>query len=305
MKIDRLLAILMKLINKDKVTARELSEQFEVSVRTIQRDMDTLILAGIPLYADVGVNGGYQLIDNFKLEKGFLNREEATILFTFLKGLEGITPYSEVDSIYNKFSSLNFDGMGNSNLIVRLHPDDNTSNFKDNLSLLSKASVEQLKIKMTYYDVNFNITTRVLSPYTLALLGSTWYVYGYCEIRSDFRMFKVGRIADCQLTGESFELIETPEQMPWDTDMENEGKKEVIILEIDKGIKSILPDYITPSNCQILKDKILVNLHFVINDWLYSQLVSLVPYVKILKPDSLRKDFIKRLKESIKDNSSE
>ncbi len=85
MKIDRLLGILIQLINKDKVTAKELAEHFEVSVRTIQRDMDTLNMAGIPLYADVGKNGGYALLDNYKLNKSFLNRSEANILIKFFR----------------------------------------------------------------------------------------------------------------------------------------------------------------------------------------------------------------------------
>ena len=147
MKIDRLLGILIMLINKKKVTARQLSEHFEVTARTIQRDMETLSLAGIPLFADVGVKGGYQLMENFTLEKGFLNKDEASILFTFLKGLEGITPYSEIKSIYNKFSNLDLHGLSNSKLIVKLHPDDNSSDFRKHLTILSKASDNQLKGK--------------------------------------------------------------------------------------------------------------------------------------------------------------
>ena len=287
----------MMLINKKKVTARQLSEYFEVTVRTIQRDMDTLSMAGIPLYADVGVNGGYQLQDNFRLEKGFLNKDEASILFTFLKGLEGVTPYSEVNSIYNKFSSLDFHELDNSKLIVKLNPADNTSNFKDHLSLLSKARVKQLKLKITYYDVNFNITNRIICPYLLALLSSTWYVYAYCDLRSDFRMFKVSRIADCELMDEPFEIKDMPKQLPWETDTEGDGKSEEIILEIDKNLQNILPDYINPSNCQVFEDKIIVHLNFSIDEWVYSQIMGLVPYVKIIQPDSLRKGFVERLKK--------
>lgn len=305
MKIDRLLGILMMLIRKDKVTARQLSEYFEVSVRTIQRDMDTLMMAGIPLYADVGVNGGYQLLDSFRLEKGYLSREEASILFTFLKGLEGITPYSEVESLYNKFSSLNNHGLDHSRLIVQMYPDDNRSELKEYLSLLSKACIQQVKVKMSYYDVNFDKSNRVICPYSLALLSSTWYVYGYCDLRSDFRMFKVSRIADCQCTDETFELLPLPKQMPWDTEMDQSGQREEIILEIDRNLQGKLPDYFTPNNCQVFDDVIVAHLNFVINDWIYSQLMSLVPFVKVIKPDSLRHGFVERLMKSVHSNSPE
>lgn len=71
MKIDRLFSILMIIINKEKITAKELSEHFQVSVRTIQRDIDTLSMSGIPIYAEIGKNGGYQLLDNYKLDMNF------------------------------------------------------------------------------------------------------------------------------------------------------------------------------------------------------------------------------------------
>ncbi len=305
MKIDRLLGILIMLINKKKVTARQLSEYFEVTTRTIQRDMDTLSMAGIPLFADVGVNGGYQLLDNFRLEKSFLNKDEAAILFTFLKGLEGVTPYSEVESIYNKFSSLYFNELGNNKLIVKLNSADNRSNFRDHLSLLSKAIDKQQKIKITYYDINFNITTRIICPYSLLLLSSTWYFYAYCDLRSDFRMFKIKRLADCELIEEFFELLQIPETPPWETDEKIDEKKEEIILEIDRNLQNKLPDYFDPSKCQLLEDIILVHFHSSIDEWLFSLIMGLVPFVKIIKPDSLRKDFVKRLKKSINYNSPE
>jgi len=305
MKIDRLLGILMMLINKKKVTAKQLSEYFEVSVRTIQRDMDILNMAGIPLYADVGVNGGYQLQENFRLEKGFLNKDEAGILFSFLKELKSVTPHSEVKSIYNKFSSIDYHELDNNKLIVKLNPAFNTSRFRDHLSLLSKARDKQLKIKMTYYDVNFDITTRIISSYSLVLISSTWYVYAYCDLRSDFRMFKVNRIADCELMAESFEIKEIPKQLPWETDSGSDRESEEIILEIDRNLQNILPDYFEPSNCQVFEDKIIVHLNFAIDEWVYSQIMGLVPHVKIIKPESLKKGFVERLKKSIRNNSHE
>ena len=305
MKIDRLLGIVIMLINKKKVTARQLSEYFEVSLRTIQRDMDTLMMAGIPVFADVGMHGGYQLVDNFKLEKGFLSRDEASILLTFLQELEGVTPYSEVDSIYNKFSSLGSVGLDHSKLIVRLHADNRSGAMKEHLALLSRASVEQIKVRMTYYDVDFRVTERVVCPYTLALLGSTWYFYGYCELRSDFRMFKVSRIADCRITEEPFEVRETPDTMPWDTDMAREDEIEEVVVEIDRNLKFRLPDLFSPANCKVMDDRIVAQLHVVVGEWLFTQLMGLVPYITVIAPDYVREAFVARLQESIQRNSCE
>lgn len=86
MKIERLISILMLLLSKRKLTAKEMSEYFEVSVRTIQRDIDTLCSAGIPIYGDVGKYGGYQLTKNYKLDRTFLSKKEMDTLVVVLKG---------------------------------------------------------------------------------------------------------------------------------------------------------------------------------------------------------------------------
>ncbi len=299
MKIDRLIGIVMMLINKKKVTAKQLSEHFEVSVRTIQRDLDTLNMAGVPLYADVGVNGGYQLQENFRLEKGFLNREEAGVLYTFLKELEGVTPYSEVSSIYNKFLSLDAHDLDNKKLVVQLNPACNSSDFQTHLSVLSKGRDMQRKVTMTYYDVRFNKTTRVFCPYCLVLINSRWYAFGHCDLRSDFRMFKVSRIARCELSDEKFSLTEMPADLPWESGGDDDWNREEIVLEIDRDNQHILPDYIEPAKCRVVGEKIIVHLHYEINEWLYSQLLGMAPYVKVVQPESLRTGFIEVLKKAL------
>lgn len=303
MKIHRLIGILLMLINKEKVTAKELSEHFEVSVRTIQRDMDALNMAGIPLYADVGINGGYQLLDNYKLEKGFLNKDEASILFTFLRSLENIAPYSEVKSIYSKFTSLDFDDSKNKKLVIKMNPFDNSEIFQKHLSTISKARDLKQKLTITYYNMDFKESTRIICPYTIVMYGNAWYVYAYCNLRSDFRMFKLHRIIKCELLKESFELIDLPDKLPWDSMLDSKRESEKIVLEIDRKLQGKLPDYFEPNNCEFFDDKIVVTLNFPVDEWVYSLLFSLVPHVKIIKPDYLRKEFVSRLMISTEKNN--
>ncbi len=299
MKINRLISILMTLINKKKVTAKQLAEYHEVSVRTIQRDMDTLSAAGIPLYADVGVHGGYQLLDNYKLEKGFLNKNEASILFSFLKSLEDTTPYPEVKSIYNKFNSLSDSSLDNSKLIIKLNPNHNSDLFKRHLESISQARDLKKKLKIIYHNVNFEETTRIICPHSVVMYLSAWYVYAYCELRNDFRMFKIHRIVSTEIMHEGFLVKDFPSKLPWDTILEIDRASTEIILEIDKKLQGRLPDYFEPSNCNILEDKIIVTIDFPIDEWVYSLLMGLVPYVKIIKPNYLRKEFTHRLKKAL------
>jgi len=303
MKIDRLLSILMMLINKKKVTAKELSEYFEVSVRTIQRDMDTLSMSGVPIYADVGKNGGYQLLDNYKLNKSFLNKNEASILIEFLKNLEQTAPYSEVKSIYNKFlTTMPTSNEEENKLIIKMNPWISQEFFKNNLNVLAKARDELKKVHIQYYDMNFINTSRIICPYTLAMLGSIWYVYAYCELRHGFRMFKLSRIISCEILKENYELKELPEILPWQNNMDSGRKSVEIILKIDKILQGKLPDYFSFENCEIKEDHILVTMHFPIDEWIYTLLMSLVPHVEIVEPCSLREEFIKRLQAGINKN---
>lgn len=302
MKIDRLLSILMMLITKKKVTAKELSDYFKVSVRTIQRDIDTLSVAGIPIYAEVGVKGGYQILDKYKLDRSFVNTNEAKVLISLLESLEQTVPYSEVKSIFNKFSMIFPNDSDTNKIVVKLNPLINQSNLKDNLDIMAKARDNYHKVHIKYVDTNFQESNRIVCPYSMVMMGSTWYIYAYCELRQDFRMFKLSRILSCRLLNEKFIVRETPKPSPWDNNLDSERESTKITLEIDKILQGKLPDYIDYRNCRVIEDKIVVNLCFPVDEWLYSLLFGLVPYVKIIEPVWLREEFIKRLKLSIEKN---
>ncbi len=302
MKIDRLLSILMMLINRKKITAKELSDYFQVSIRTIQRDMDAINMAGIPIYAEVGKNGGYQLLENYKLNKSFLNVDEAKVLITLLGSLEETVPYSEMKSIFNKFSTLLPEGEKDSKIVVKLNPLINEKNFKDNLNKISKARDNCYKMNITYIDISFQETERIICPYTLAMIGSTWYIYAYCDLREDFRMFKLSRILSCNILSEKFIVKETPKTLPWDNNLDSKRESTKIILEIDRTLQGKLPEYFDYKNCKVEKDKIMVTICFPIDEWLYSLLTGLVPYVKIIEPTSLREEFTRRLKLCLEKN---
>ena len=299
MKIDRLIGILMILINKDKVTARQLADHFDVSIRTIQRDIDTLTLSGVPLYAETGSRGGYKLMEDYKLKSSYLNKNEADILVTFLKSLEKAAPYSDVKSIVNKFDALTPGKDTLDKMVIHLTPGLDNILFKNHLKCLSKGRDEFKKVKITYLNIDYQETTRIICPYTLVMYGSVWYVYGYCELRHDFRMFKLFRIKSCETLNETFVLKQLPSPLPWEIHLD--GRREIteIKLEIDKKLQGKLPEYIDPSNMTILEDKILTTLRFPLDEWVYTLLMSMIPYVKILEPDWLRVEFISRLKKSI------
>jgi predicted DNA-binding transcriptional regulator YafY len=297
MKIDRLIGILMILINKEKITAKQLAEHFSVSVRTIQRDIDTLTLAGIPLYADVGVNGGYQLLEDYKLSKSFLNQNEANALIGFLKNIENAVPTSEVKSMINKFDALSENSNEPQKMVFHLNPGLDNILFQKHMTYLSEARDQFRKVKISYLNINYMETTRIICPYTLVMSGSTWYVYAYCELRSDFRMFKLFRIKSCEILSEVFELKDLPTPLPWEVTFDTRSGNTKIVLEIDKKLQGKLPEYFEAKLLDIQPDKIVATLDFPLDEWVYSLLMSMVPYIKILEPQFVREEFASRLKK--------
>ncbi|ADL53929.1 helix-turn-helix transcriptional regulator [Clostridium cellulovorans] len=302
MKIDRLFSILLMIINKEKITAKELAEHYQVSVRTIQRDIDTLSMAGIPIYAESGKNGGYQLLEGYKLDMNFLNTKEAKIIRAILDNLEKIAPYLDMKTISNKFSSTHLLDNQDNKLIMKLNPLINEENLKKHLELIAKARDNYHKICMKYVDMNFQVTDRIICPYTLVMMGTVWYVYGYCELREDFRIFKLSRIIECIILNEEFVVKETPKPAPWDSNLDSSSENTKVVLEVDRILQGKIADYVDYKDCIIENDKIIVTLNFPIDEWLYSFIFGLVPYVKILEPTWLRVEFIKRLNLAMKKN---
>ena len=155
MKIDRLFSILMMIINKEKITAKELSEYFQVSIRTIQRDIDTLSMSGIPIYAEIGKKGGYQLLYNYKIDTNFLNTKETKVIKSLLESLEQTAPYLEIKSISNKFLIMSPEESEDNKIVIKLSPLVNENNFKNNLEIITKARDSYNKIHIKYIDTNF------------------------------------------------------------------------------------------------------------------------------------------------------
>lgn len=299
MKSDRLLAITMMLINNKKMSAKELADYFEVSVRTIQRDMEHLAMAGVPIFADVGKNGGYRIAPGYKLSNNFLNSGEATMLVALLKNIEHLVPYDEAKSMTNKLRTILPDEGKDEKLIFSMSPQSRDSMNHEHMKIITKARESLKKVSIVYIDANFTETTRCIAPYRLVMMGSVWYVYAYCDEREDFRLFKLNRILECRLENESFELLPLPTKLPWEELNDGTKTSTLLILEIDLCLKGKLPDYFDYRSCKVLEDKIIVSLNFPVDEWLYSLLLSLVPYIRVVEPKWVQEEMIHRMEKGI------
>ena len=203
MRDSRLFRILYYVLEKGKVTANELSEKFEVSVRTIYRDIDVISSAGIPIYATQGKGGGIEIADDFVLKKSLLSEKEQEQILVALKGLEGINKQYE-NEILTKLSA--FFIIKNTNWIEVDFTNWQRGNEYDELfNYIKSAIINKNIIRFTYFSSNEKETSREVKPIRLLFKGWDWYVYTFCLLRNEFRYFKLSRIRDLKILDENFE----------------------------------------------------------------------------------------------------
>ena len=183
MQINRLFEIIYILLNKETVTSKELAERFEVSARTIYRDIDILSAAGIPIYTEKGRNGGISLLHDFVLNKTVLTQEERNDILSSLKAVSAVGA-DRTDTALKKLGAM-FGGGADSWLEI---------------DFSSWAEV----IEFEYFSGSGERTKREAEPLKLCFKGGSWYLYAFCRFRNDFRFFKLTRIINVKIKEEIF-----------------------------------------------------------------------------------------------------
>jgi predicted DNA-binding transcriptional regulator YafY len=299
MKVERLISILMLLLNKRKLTAKELSGYFEVSIRTIQRDMDTLCNAGIPIYGDVGKYGGYQLTENYKLDRNFLTGKEMDTLVTMLKGFSDTLFSDSIRTILEKMGGFNKNTTSLGNLHIDMTPWGADKGFLETLNLINNAIEEKRLISFEYYDLYNNKTIRQVEPYISILKVGSWYIYAYCLKRKEYRVFKISRIFELRILQKTFEKrdnVGDPSQIGT-MDLTRESSK--IKIRFSPDSRGKIPDFFDP---RIVEEdemgRLIFDTSFPIDEWLISVIMSFGGDAEVLEPESLRKEIIRRIKKS-------
>lgn len=204
MKIDRLIGILSVLLQKEQVTAPQLAELFEVSRRTISRDIESLCKAGIPIQTQQGMNGGISIMSGYKIDRSLLTNAEMRDILAGLRSLDSVNGTNRYGQLMEKLSAGSSDFMtGDQSVLIDL-----SSWYKDSLApkitLIRSAIDGRLLLKFEYFSPSGE-SLRCIEPYFLIFRWSSWYVWGWCKSREDFRLFKLNRMDKLCLTGEPFE----------------------------------------------------------------------------------------------------
>ena len=206
MKIDRLLGIITVLLQNEKVTAPYLAEKFEVSRRTINRDIEDICKAGIPIVTQQGVNGGISISDGYKIDKTLFTHDELKAVLSGLLSLNSVSQDKKYSLVIEKFFGENNSILSSNNIIIDL-----SSHYKETLapkiSLIQKCIESHTIIEFDYFNRKgqSHIT---FEPYILVFKWSSWYVFGSLESASSFRLCKLNRLNNLKETGRLFEITE-------------------------------------------------------------------------------------------------
>lgn len=296
--INRLFGIMYVLLNKGTVTAKELAEQFEVSVRTIYRDIEVISQAGIPVYARKGRNGGICLMEQFVLNKMLITKEEQQQILAALISVEETTA-SEEKKILQKLG--NFFKTEPVNWIVI-----DFSNWGDGQKQLyediKRAILTNKVISFDYYGQNREMSRRTVEPVQLLFKEYTWYLSAYCRERKAPRIFKLTRIKRMEVLEENFEpRIEWYQKVDANEEKRREtnGKQvyaPMITMWIDKKEAYRVYDRFGESDIDILEDgNFIVRVAYPLDEWVYGLILSFGASAKVLEPLEIRQEIKKRI----------
>lgn len=291
MKIDRLLGIVMILLQREKVTAPYLAEKFEVSRRTINRDIEDLCKAGIPVVTIQGGNGGISIADGYRIDKSVLTYQEMEHIVTALRGMDSITPQIGTEQLLNKFfiQKENVVSVRDSIII------DLSSHYKSELTakiaLIKEAILNNHLISFQYYS-NKGDSLRRVEPYYLTFQWGGWYVFGYCLKRQGFRLFKLNRLWELI---ETLEVFQTREIKDEDRDFGRYFQEELpVTLIFDADVKYRLIDEYGMGCFTVQEDgRLLFRSGFANKDYMMSWVLSFGDKVEVVYPKGLKQEIMK------------
>ncbi len=292
---NRLFEIVYILMQKKKITAKELADRFEVSTRTIYRDIEILSRANIPIYSSKGKDGGIRLLEEYVLNKTILSEEEQNQILFALQGMRKVVGQDEkrtlekLSTLFNKkvdnWIKIDFSNWGK----------DNTQ--KERFDIIKTAILNKNKIEFTYYNSNGNKSKRIVEPLQIWFKDKSWYLISYCKLKEDYRIFKIARIKEIKILEEHFKrnLPEEPK--------EEKCNLKIISLELEISREMAFRVYDEFESSEITKNQdgnFIIKVEYPENEWIYSYILSFGEYIKIQSPEIIKNIVKSKLEKTLK-----
>ena len=294
MRIDRMLAIVIHLLNKQRASARELAEKFEVSIRTVYRDIDAINLAGIPVVSYSGNNGGFGIMENYKLDRQLLSLNDMKSMLSALKGINSTLEDRYLTSAIDKITTLipkdkadEFDSH-NGNVIIDILPWTYGEVQKAIVRSLNDAIKDRVVVSFDYKNLKGERYRRTVEPMSLVFKGYSWYLYGYCLAKNDYRIFRITRMKELEVSSDVFDRRDQSyfDVVPWgDADASSIELK----LKFFPEIKEKIEESFDNDGIVYLEDgSMIMNLRMPEDNWLYSFILSFGEHAEVLEPLHIR-----------------
>jgi predicted DNA-binding transcriptional regulator YafY len=292
MQINRLFEMVYLLLNKESITAGELARQFEVSPRTIYRDVELLSSAGIPIYMTKGKGGGISLLPDFILNKAVLTDDEKADILSALHAVDSVnlertsTAVKKLSTMFGKESSdwveVDFSGWANGR--------EESETFAN-----LKASILKKQVIQFLYHSGEGSLQRVVEPLKLCFKGQDWYLYAYCRLRFDYRFFKLRRMKELSILPEVFERP-IPGKI-FDKEKVLQNNRVTITLKISKEMAYRVYDEFT--EYELLPDGgFLTRISMAEDEGLYYYLATFGEHCEVLHPENIRLQMKERLQKT-------
>ena len=296
MKIDRLLSIIVYLLNRDLVSARELAERYDVSMRTIQRDLETIDLAGIPILSVQGPRGGYGIMDTYKMDRQFVTVDDLFYIITSLSSIGTSLSNQKIESTIEKMKSLlparddeMFDDR-HRKLFVDFSMLGGSSRDHEVLKLIEKAVDQDLLLKIHYTNTKLESMVRIVEPMTIAFKWRSWYLFAFCREKQDYRLFRLSRIRDPEIIPKQFRRREKSiDQFLEDSGGWISGKTVDLVLAFDRNMRPLVEEFFGGSDAIQEEDgRLIVHTSMPEDGWVYGLILSYGSMVEVLSPVRIR-----------------
>lgn len=300
MKLERLISIIYKLLNHEVLSASKLAEEFQVSQRTIYRDIDVICAAGFPVVSYQGTNGGYGMMDGYKMDKSLLGSYDVNSLITVLRSLSTVFEDERAQGTIERLQTI-----GPEHHVTNLSVDLETRRTEpDALRHLRMAITQRNIVRFDYINANNERTTRNMEPLRLQFKYRNWYIYGFCRTRRDYREFRLSRLMNLFVTQETFEPHhEMPEEAAL-SNKERQDELEDVVIRVETEALAEAMDEFHQVDKQFHADGSMTMRIPVYQPlearWLWTILLSFGSGAEVLEPPALRGIIKEKLQNALK-----
>ena len=301
MKVDRLVSIIMTLLDKERIGAQELADTFEVSPRTIYRDIEAINMAGIPIRSIPGVGGGFEIMPDYKLDNKVFSTADLSAILMGLSSLSSVVRGGELANALEKVKSFipaekaKDIEIKSNQICIDLSSWTGNRTIQPYVKIIQAALQNHTLLSFAYTAHHGKKTIRTVEPYQLVLKGSRWYFQGYCRTRNDFRLFRVSRMSELQMKRETF--IPRDFQKPiLDFEEIAEAMQTDIKIRIHQSVLDRVLEY-CPYDRFVPDDDAyyIVNFPFIENDYHYDILLGFGDKCECLEPPHIRAEIKRKI----------